>query len=79
MKTKSIFQSKTFWLNLIVGVLAIIALIDPTILIAFGIPEASQMQVMQVVGVIVAVLNLILRMITGQPIALNANKASDGK
>lgn len=69
-QTKTIFKSKTFWLNLILGILAIIALIDPTILIAFGIPEASQMQVMQVVGIIAAVLNIILRLITGQPVTV---------
>ena len=60
---KSIFSSKTFWLNLIMGALAILTLLDPTVLGAFGVAEAKQGDALKIVGVITAVLNIFLRLI----------------
>lgn len=74
MNTKSIFKSKTLWLNFIMGLLAIIALIDPSILSIFGLDEIHQANALKIIGAITAILNLVLRMITGQPVSVNSNK-----
>lgn len=67
---KSIFASKTFWLNAIMGILAITAIIDPAFLSSFGIAPDNQVQVLQVIGAVTAILNVILRIVTSQPVTL---------
>jgi hypothetical protein len=66
MKTKSIFTSKTFWLNFIVGALAILGLVSPDLLAALHITDPVQF--MTIIGAVTAILNVILRMITSQAI-----------
>lgn len=64
MKTKSIFQSKIFWLNIIVGLLAAVDIITPEALNILGLELATQHKLMGALGLLVAVLNIILRSIT---------------
>lgn len=65
---KSIFASKTFWLNVIMGLLAIIVLVDPSILAIFGVDPIKGMTI---VGFVTAILNVLLRTITSQGIKTN--------
>lgn len=61
MKTKSIYQSKTFWFNLIAGIVALLAAVDANILANFGLSPEQQLFVIQIIGSIVALGNIILR------------------
>lgn len=67
---KSIFASKTLWLNAIMGILAIAAIIDPAFLSSFGVGAENQVKVLEVIGAVTAVLNIVLRMVTNQPVTL---------
>ena len=58
---KSLIQSKTFWVNLIMAVLSIVSLISPDLLSILGLNTAKAMTIL---GVVTALLNIILRMIT---------------
>jgi hypothetical protein len=60
-------KSKTVWLNLIVGFLAIIAFINPELLAACGVPADKQQSVLTIVGAITAIANIIMRVLKGQP------------
>lgn len=60
METKPIYQSKTFWLNAITLVLAIIAITDPA---AIGIKPETMLWVS-------SVLNIILRFVTTGAVSL---------
>lgn len=66
MKTKSIFKSKTFWINLLMALAVIIPeLID----LGFNIPAKWS-------GLAIVVVNLILRLMTSQPITPITKKKS---
>ena len=60
METKSIFKSKTFWLNIVTFALAIFAITDPS---AMGINPAQ-------FAWVAAVLNIVLRFLTNKPVSL---------
>jgi uncharacterized membrane protein len=66
METKSIFSSKVFWLNLIIGIISVLGLVNPELLSAIGIKDPVQF--MTIVGAVTAILNVILRFLTNQPI-----------
>lgn len=70
METKSIFKSKTFWVNAIVFALAIADLVTDGLLTAFGVPKEVQPRVMIILAFIVAILNIWLRMNTNQPVSI---------
>lgn len=72
--TKSIWKSKTIWLNLIMGLLAIIALINPEILTVFGLSPEAQHNALTIIATVTAVLNLILRMISGTAVTMDSSK-----
>lgn len=63
---KAIWQSKTFWLNAISIVLAILAITEPTL-----IPIDPKMLLW-----ITAVLNIVLRFLTNQPVSVTGSKSS---
>lgn len=58
--SKNIFRSKRFWLNTAASILAIILLIDPETLEAFGIPKQYENRILKILGFIVAVINILL-------------------
>jgi hypothetical protein len=60
-------KSKTLWLNLIVGFLAIITFINPELLSACGVPANEQQSVLTIVGALTAIANIIMRVLKGQP------------
>lgn len=62
--SKSMYKSKIFWLNLTVGLLAIIDIITPEALNMFELELLTQHKLMGALGLLVAVLNIILRSIT---------------
>ena len=64
MQTKSIFESRTIWLNAIVAVLAIYDQVAPFI------PPAWVPKIAAIVGV----LNIILRLVTTQPVSLSGGE-----
>jgi hypothetical protein len=53
MDAKSLFQSKTFWINLVTGVLAVAGVLPPQV----SIP-------------VIAAANIILRVVSGQPVTV---------
>lgn len=73
-ETKSIFASKTFWLNAIAGILATLTLINPELLSAFGISAGNEQKVLTGIGAITALLNIVLRSLNGAPVSLTPNK-----
>lgn len=70
METKSILNSKTFWFNLVAGLVAISAYVDPELLTAMGFSADVQPKVLKLVGAAVAAGNVLLRFLTGQPVAM---------
>lgn len=62
--TKSIFASKTFWLNLIAGLITLIGGLNTDLLAAIGINNPTQF--MSLMGVLVMFMNFILRMLTNE-------------
>ena len=70
MESKSIFKSKTFWVNVIAGVIATATLISPEYLAQLGIAEDKQVAVLTSVGTVTAILNVILRAITSAPVTI---------
>lgn len=71
---KSIFKSKTFWVNFIAGVISILTMINPELLGIFGISPDKEATVLKAIGAIVALLNVILRIFTNQAVSLNPPK-----
>jgi hypothetical protein len=67
--TKSILTSKTFWANLIVGILTILGLFNPELLTILGIDNPLKFMAI-IVGLVMPVLNIILRFITNKGVAL---------
>lgn len=68
MKTKSIFKSKTFYVNLIMAILSFTALISPDLLTALGIDSTKALTI---IASITALLNIVLRMLTNTAVAIN--------
>lgn len=66
--TKSIFKSKTFWVNIIAGVLGILTIVTPDWLSGLGIGADQQTKVLTVIGGVTSVLNIALRFISNTPI-----------
>ena len=68
--TKPIYVSKTFWVNIIAGVLAILAIASPDWLSGLGIGADAQTKVLSGIGSVTAVLNIVLRFISNTPVTL---------
>lgn len=71
---KSVFKSKTIWMNAILAVVSIIALINPEFLTAVGIDASNQQKVITLLGTVAAILNLFLRFITSDGLQLSSKK-----
>lgn len=71
---KSIFESKTFIVNSCIGVLAILAIINPELLAVFGLDPEGQTRVLTALGALTAVLNVVLRMVTTESVSFKPNK-----
>lgn len=67
---KNIYKSKTFIVNSIILILTIIELTTHEILNIFGFSPEGQKDILILAGSCVAVLNLILRMLTNQGVAI---------
>ncbi len=63
MESKPFYQSKTFWFNILAGVIAIAGIFG------FASFEPSS-EVLEVIGVIVAAVNIVLRYVTTKPVTL---------
>lgn len=74
MKTKSIFKSKTMWMNFILIVTTVILLINPGVLTSFGILPENQANVLTLLGFFGAVLNIILRLLTTGSVSIGSPK-----
>jgi len=74
MKTKSILKSKTFWVNIIVGLLAFIDIIAPETLNVFELDLKTQHKIMAVLAIVVGGLNIVLRSITNTAVSVKKNK-----
>ena len=72
--TKSIFKSKTLWLNAIMGLMACAAFIEPEFLTALGFAGDAQQKILTIVGVLTAIGNIFLRMLTNQPLEIPKKK-----
>jgi len=71
---KSIFHSKTFWVNAIATILSIITLIDPSFISVFVVDEHRQTKLLVAIGAITGVLNIILRSLTNQSVTYKKKK-----
>jgi len=58
---KTIFKSKTFWANLLMGLLSILAVINPEFLELIGL---NSVKALTIIGFITSVINIVLRLIT---------------
>ena len=77
METKSIFKSRTMWLNAIAGIVAITTYINPEMLTAFGISPEKQHSVLTIVGAVTALANIVLRSFTNTAVSVNPTKPSE--
>ena len=70
MKTKSIFVSKTFWVNVLLLVIAV----------APGLMDMPELQISKEwLGIIVLVANTVLRLITKTPAVIVGSKGDGGE
>jgi hypothetical protein len=76
MLSKSLFLSKTFWFNLIAAIVAISVYVDPNFLTQLGIDPVVQKKVMAITGLLVAFLNIVLRLLTTQPTTLPGSSSA---
>lgn len=69
METKKWYESKTMWLNIAAGILAVLVLVDKNLLTVFGLSEEAQAKVLTAIGTIVAIVNILLRAGVQQPVS----------
>ncbi len=72
--TKSMYKSKIFWLNIIVSLLAVLDIFTPESLNLLDLELMTQHKLMGALGLLVAILNIILRSITTGPATFKNNK-----
>lgn len=68
---KTIFQSKTFWVNFIMALISIGAVISPELLTILGLDSTKALTI---IAAITAVLNMFLRLITNTGIEIKSQK-----
>lgn len=68
MEAKSIFVSKTFWFNVLTGLLGLTATIGAPQLSQLGLSEHTQNVILVCVGAFNVLGNIILRAITNTPV-----------
>jgi len=68
METKSILQSKTFWVNVIASLLAILSIFNPELLNGFGLGADAQTKALSIIGALTTILNIALRFVSNTPI-----------
>jgi uncharacterized membrane protein len=66
MPSKPFWESKTFWVNLVLALIAILELATD----ALPLPEGSGVWLVFIIGV----LNIVLRFVTVQPVSLTDEK-----
>jgi len=77
MEIKSIFSSKTFWINLFLFVLSVTALVEPDLLTTLGIEGATEAKILKIAGVITAIVNLFLRYLTNSAVSIKSVNKDD--
>ena len=65
---KSIFQSKTFWLNIIAGILGVTTMITADDINKLGLSEHLAQQILSVIGIVTTILNIVMRAITSEAV-----------
>lgn len=69
METKNILKSKSFWVNIISLLAGVLVLFTPEQLSGLGVTDsAHQVTALGIIGAINGTLNLILRILTSQPV-----------
>lgn len=74
---KSIYLSKTFWFNVLMGVLAVTAELNPELLTILGFPPEKQHSILTIVGAFTAMANIFLRKATSTPVTFVKSKVSN--
>ena len=71
---KSIFQSKTFWFNLVTGIVGGTTFITADSLTQLGITDVWQHRILALIGVVGFLGNIYLRTVTSEPVSINPPK-----
>lgn len=64
METKTLLQSKTFWFNVVTGLLGILTALNSETLTKLGVDGAAQERVLFGIGTVVTIGNIYLRTIS---------------
>ena len=76
METKSIFTSKTFWINFLTVLVGTAAAINPDFLGVYKLPAATQNTILLITGLIAGVGNIVLRFISTQPVSITGSNGT---
>ena len=72
--TKSIFQSKTFWVNVATGIIGATTLLTSSELTKLGISEVHQNQILFALGGVSTIANIYLRAISSTAVTTPLSK-----
>ena len=67
---KSIFKSKTFWLNLLASVVSTLVVVDPELLTIFGVAPEKQVKILGIIGLVTGLANKVLRVMTNSAVSV---------
>ena len=78
-KVKSVFASKTLWINGIMAVLGVLAYANPEMMGIFGITPDNQAKVLPILASVTAILNMALRFLTTGEVSFTPTKDNAAK
>jgi hypothetical protein len=79
MEKKSIFKSKTFWVNAVASLISVLILVDPELLSIFSVNPEAQVKILTTIGLVTGIANKILRLVTKGPVEIPILKKRGGE